>query len=592
MSMQRISKVFALALAASLFGANARGQDTATISAAAEYERGIAALDAGQPERAEAAFRAIVERAGDSPLAPRAFVRLVRILGSTNRIDEARAMIEKGRQAYAKVPEVRDQLDALQIHLNARRGRPAKVNPQALRKRLAEMERQAAAARAAGDMAKAMELQKARAQLARRNNPKAPMRDRQNRPGAAEAERMRQQQEAMIARAHELEDKGQTEEAYALRKAADELARKAEAARRPRNNGRDNKNNNNQRRRVARRLRELRNQLRDVDKKLGAARAEGNEAAVAELSAVRENFVKESRQLEERLGQNKNKGKNNMRRQLNQARKAVKKARKVFEKAREKGQGVEEAQAKLAVAEKALAALEARGQNDQSFNQGNQLERLSKILREQGADEGEIKEQLTFARAERAARQALNEELAELREKLTAEGLGEDALRKRLKDRRQQYNRESRERRGAFNKRVRERRSARFESQVKKRVEALARRLAEEGVDAETAGRRLAEAERGFRQEARNAAQRQAEQRRERARENRAKAIERQLKQARKRLENSGASQEEIKKKLAELRERFERRGDRAARPNDRPKDRKPASKDAPEREVKRKAFR
>lgn len=553
-------------------------------NAASIFERAVAAQNKKDLDAAESHYRALLKQFPKSPLAPSALVSLVRVLGQNGKASEGMQFIERGKEQYANVPGLIDQLDALGVHLGQRMGKKknkAKVMAKAKQKyqaRLKEMEQRLQTAKEAGneDEAKGIatsieRLKKQWAQYGQKaGKDKKKKRDRSPRPGQINVEELRRQQESLIAKAHELEDEGKTEEAYALRQKADSLAIQIEESRRrPKNKGKKKKKgkskNKEQLRMAQRRLAEIRGQIQKINKALAEAKKNGEEEKASEFAAVAQNLRKEAGKIQKQIqGANKNNDKNS-RREAKKLRRALKKAQKELEKARAKGNdaAVEELQKRIKKLKERSNNAEKNGKRQEAANYKRQLSRLARNLKRQGLPEEEIAQRLDFAKNEQQLMSKHSADLEILSEKLQEEGQSESEIKAKVTKERQEFQRSVAQRRREFNQEVsksrRQRQDAQYRAELEQRMSTRKEELAAENADEATVNKAMATVRAQFQKEIKLRYAEENKKRQETMRRYRQENNEERLKVMAERLRKRGLGEEEIKKRVSKLREKYTR---------------------------------
>jgi hypothetical protein len=550
-------------------------EDRKATSAASLFEKAVAAQNTKNFAGAEQHYRQLVKEFPDNPLAPGALVSLVRVLGQTGKAEEGLKFIELGKNKYTKVPGLVDQLDALKIHLGSRMGKnnnkaKAKEKFQA---RMNEMKKRLAAAKEAGNGEEVKESSKALARMQKqwenygkdqKNNKKK--KSKGSKPGQINAEEARREQEALILKAHELEDQGKTEEAYSLRQKADEIAARLEESRRrpKKGKGKKSRNKNNEKRRmVERRLKEVRGEVKKINAALEEGKKSGNEEQAKELIAVRQNLQREAAQLQRQMQYKKKGGSKNVRRELKKLKKSIKKDTASLKKATNKGQ-TEKAAGLLKRLESnklKLQKLETNNNRQEKVSRNRQLSRLSKNLKRQGLSEEEIAQRLDFAGTEQELMSKHSEEIDGLADKLRENGTDENQIKETVTKERQEFQRSVAQRRRQFNKEIGQARKKRQQEQeaveLEERVGRRKSELTAEGADEATVKSELRLVKTEFSKELSQRRVENGKKRQEVMRRYRVQTNEDRLKQHAERLRKRGLSEDEIKKRVQAMRDKF-----------------------------------
>lgn len=577
---QSVALVFAACFSLSV----AVADDKTGGNAASLFERAVAAQNKKDLESAESHYRALLKQFPKSPLAPNALVSLVRVLGQNGKAAEGMQFIEKGKQDYAQVPGLVDQLDALGVHLGQRMGKKknkAKAMAKAKEKyqaRLKEMEQRLQAAKEAGNEQEAKGITNSIARLKKQwqqygqkaKNDKKPKNRNRGNNQQINVEEMRRQQEELIAKAHELEDEGKTEEAYALRQKADSIAIQIEESRRrPKNKKKGkgkNKNKNREQVRMAqRRLAELRGQIQKVNKAIAEAKASGQEEQAKEYAAVVANLRKEAGKIQKQIqGASRNNDKN-ARREAKKVRRALKKAQKELEKAKASGNdaAAEELQKRVDQLKKRFKNLENSSKRQENANYKRQLSRLARNLKRQGLSEEEIAQRLDFAKNEQMLMSKHNSELETLTEKLREEGKPENEIKATVTKERQSFQRSVAERRREFNQEVskarRQRQDAQYKAELEERMAARKQELSAQNADEATVAKAMASVKAEFQKEIKLRNAEENKKRQENMRRFRRESNEERLKEMAERLRKRGLSEDEIKKRVEKMRKKYAR---------------------------------
>jgi len=536
-------------------------------SAAELYEQAIKLQDERKLEEAAKLYRTLLEAHGDSALAPRAALGLARAQLTLGRREQAKKLIDDAKTRYASTPGFVDQADALLIHLTMGKkrkgkGKKAGKSPRArLERKAQELKQRLAKSEAAGREQEAAELKRQLERLVKRL--KAGAAGGMSRMGAApksaKSDALRHQQEELIERAHKLEDEGKEQEAFALRRQADELATKIDALRkkpqrRPGKGGK--KAREKQRLMIERRLAKLGEQLKAVDQKLAKAEQDKQPELAQELRQVKQRLQREISQLQRTAkGGKRNKA-------ARKLRLAERELRQLLKRQKKDGGLDEAAKAQLNAAKARVLKLREQATAGRKAERGKQLERLAERFRSQGMAENIIAERVAFMKAEYERGQAFNRELSQLRKRLTQEGQAEPTVAKELKSKRRTYSQEAVARRQAFNRslqqRLAEQRKQATAEALAKRLEEVAAKKRSEGASPEQLKAAVDAARKNFQSERAERLKKSASKREQAAQSKRHRTLEKHLAKMRKRLTKKGAAPAEIEQRLAQLRRRYE----------------------------------
>lgn len=511
-------------------------------SAASAYEKGLAAQDAGQSDTAIKNFQELIDKHPDSPLAPRALVNLVRLLGNAGRVEQAEKLIEMGKKRYSQTTGIVDQLDALSVTISLRGGKKNKKMQAAM----AQARKELKAAEAKQDMGKVEALKKKIAEYEKRSRKaKKGMMKSGPRMGSEQVEKMRREQEELIERAHALEDEGKTEEAFALRQKADELAAKIEANKGGR--GKRNNKKNKANKKMVKRYRALREEVKTLNEQIKAAKAQGMTEKLAELNSQRQKLSQEMKTLQQQMGRGKGNNKNReLRRQRNRLRRQIAKAQKKGNKEAE-----EKLKQELEQLEKQLESTRNKAKDQNAKARNKQMTKLARNLQKQGLSEGEIAERLDFAKAQQELYFTQRSRLEDLEDQLRFKGLEGEELQKQLNEARQRFRQESVEQRKEFNQRMnvarRQRENKKLEQALNERLQSMREQLEKSGQDQASIDKAVGEERQKLKQEL---LQQRKQKQRQRDMQQRQRNNQKRMTKLAERLRKKGLSEDEIKQRL------------------------------------------